>query len=1492
MGMSVSLAVRPLHQLPGRLRAAVPGLAGNSARAQALARRLLALPGVVAVEASVTTGRVLIRYAVGQIDAATLLALLAESAPATHVPQEGVPALAAQEVAAAAAGAVPNAVSSVATAVAGLPYVRRGLGALRRRRITGDLVTGTAAVLALGLGEAAVGFSLVALSTLCRWAARMTGEPVKEAAPLAPVALGLAGVTALLMGNPRRALTMLVAAAPAAVPLVKAGPTVAARLAAGRVGVDLGSDEALLRTGGADVVLLDEGLLTGGKARLAEVQPLQAEWAPQEILRLAAAAEADLAHPLARAISQAATHLGQRVPQGSRQQIEIHGVSAAVEHHRVWVGDSRYMEQKAHLTRRARLLARRLALQGKTSLFVAWDSTVIGVLGFTMAAPAWAREMVESLRAQGAHVGLLSAQEPAACQALARSLGLAPVIAHPDVLQRQRMIARLRARGQQVAVVTGHPRAPELIAADSSITVGYGGPDQLIVQHPNQVPGTTLLCRRTQAVVRQNTLLANGLAAAGLGFAAAGLLLPAGALLFPHIATIGLLANSARCLRSPRALRAAPLQLATAMPEVAATALASESESPPPPEAAQVRLGLSSVQAYRQLARYGPNQLQAPPKPSFWQRLLRQFKDVMVGVLLAGAAIALVSGHVRDALTIGGVLVLNATIGAWQEGKADGAMEALKSISAPMARVVRDGMIREIDGRTVVPGDLLLLETGDRIAADGEILEHSAFAVEESMLTGESTAVEKEAGLRVFAGTNVVRGRAVVQVTATGMATEMGRIATMLGTAKAGQTPLHRRMEELGRYILFGALSISALVVGIGLLRGQPFSAMLMVGISLAAAAIPEGLPTFVTLGLAAGVRQMAKRGAVVRELSAVETLGCATVICSDKTGTLTQNQMTVRQMYAGGERWEVSGSGFSPAGEFLANGRPIDPLGEASLRRLLILGTLCNNASLQEDPIHGWRVLGDMTEGALLVAASKAGIYAAELAQHQQRVAEVPFASERRRMSVVCRNTAPVGVPTEGWVEHHLTCTKGAPEAVLEACTHIYRHGKVAPLTDGDRAQILQAAQEMASGALRVLGVAYRVSLAAPAGELDTEVGLTFCGLVGMKDPPRPEIAAAVARCHRAGVKVMMLTGDHRFTAAAVAREIGLLTPQRSLVVTGSEIARWSDTELHARVEELAVCARVSPEQKLRIVRALKRRGHVVAMTGDGVNDAPAVKEADIGIAMGISGTDVTKQAAGLVLTDDNFATIVDAIEHGRSTYSNLRKAVRYLLASNLGEVVLMLATVLLGLPMPLLAIQLLWINMVGDGLPALSLIAEEPGPLVMNQPPRPRNESLFAHGLGRHTLVNGLQMGLAATGVYALALRLGKALPVARTMALVTVGVIQIAYLYRCRQELEHPDSTQAPNRLVHKAAAATAVVLLGSLYVPFIQQTFALAPLGLSDWGLVLAGAAAGVVPLSWRPSRGRPRRVVEPVVEPVVADRAPAPVIYLPPGPRLELLSAPG
>lgn len=852
--------------------------------------------------------------------------------------------------------------------------------------------------------------------------------------------------------------------------------------------------------------------------------------------------------------------------------------------------------------------------------------------------------------------------------------------------------------------------------------------------------------------------------------------------------------------------------------------------------------GLSMQESEKRLQEIGLNALVEAQKISPFSIFFGQFKDFMVLVLLGATVVSFLLGEMGDAITIIAIVIMNAILGFLQEYRAEKSVETLKQLTAPTARVLRGGQLLEIAAKELVPGDLIELEAGDRIPADCRLLEALGVRVEEAALTGESNAVSKHVrdlkdpdlavGDRknmVFMGTTIIHGRAKALVVETGMHTEMGTIAHLIHEAVTEETPLQRRLEQLGKILVILSLVIVAMVVVTGLFRGEPLYQMFLTGVSLAVAAIPEGLPAIVTIALALGVQRMIRAHAIVRRLPAVETLGCTTVICSDKTGTLTKNRMTVTDLWTSDGRFKRSleGKGFiNPDHPTLSNGT------KDTMQELLKGAVLCNNAHLIEESPEStvWEGQGDPTEVAMLRAAVEGGWLPSQLTRHHARIGEIPFESERQRMSVQTRNQK----------NQTFVYVKGAPDVVIGFCRFMLVNGQIMPLDEKKRKMILEANNAMAAEALRVLAIAYRPTRGTETEE-EWEKELIFTGLMGMIDPPRPEAIAAVKEAARAGVKTVMITGDHPNTARAIAQELGMIKTGHDydLVLTGRELDTLSDDELRQRVEDIRVYARVSPPHKLRVVRAFKERGEIVAMTGDGVNDAPAVKEADIGIAMGITGTDVTKEASAMILTDDNFATIVRAIEEGRAIYDNIRKFIRYLLSCNVGEVLVMFLAAFLGLPLPLLPIQILFVNLVTDGLPAMALGIDPPSPGVMDRKPRDPKESIFARGLGTKIAFRGVLIGVSSLLVFSWALGpLGMGLREARTMALATLIMSQLLHVFDARTEdRSFLEVGLFSNPWAVLAVLSSVVMLLTIVYVPGLRELFKTDPLSLMDWVIVL-------------------------------------------------------
>ena len=859
--------------------------------------------------------------------------------------------------------------------------------------------------------------------------------------------------------------------------------------------------------------------------------------------------------------------------------------------------------------------------------------------------------------------------------------------------------------------------------------------------------------------------------------------------------------------------------------------------------------GLSNEEAIERLRKFGFNELKGKKKTSPLQVFLAQFKSTFVIMLLIAVLISAVIGWFEaeaaaepravietyvDAIAIGAIVILNAIIGFVQEYRSEKAIEAMEKLTAPKARVIRNGKEMYIPAREVVPGDILILEAGDRVAADGRLLEAVDLSVNEAILTGESNPVSKSLNVlaeetppaerrnMVFMGTYVTYGRGKAIVTSTGMNTQFGRIAGMVQAVKKEEIPLKLKLDRFSKRLGVLIVVVSAAIILLELLRvGKVEVEIFMTSVALAVSAVPEGLPAIVTVTLALGARELARRNAVIRRLASVETLGSTTVICSDKTGTLTRGEMTVRRIFINNRTVEVTGIGYEPEGEFYLNRKRIDPRKDQHLNLLLRICALCNNAHYD-----GREVIGDPTEGALIIAAAKGGIYRNKLEKDYPRIKEIPFSSERKRMTTI--HETPNG--------HRVAYMKGSPETVLQLCRYIYRNGEERILDIKTRKEILKINEEMAGQALRILGIAYRNidgDVKGDGGRI--EENLVFVGLVGMIDPPREEAKEAVALCRKAGIKTVMITGDHKLTAMAIAREIGIMKDE--LALTGRELDQMDDEEFEKIVERVSVYARVSPEHKLRIVRTLKKRGHIVAMTGDGVNDAPALKQADIGIAMGITGTDVTKEASDMILADDNFATIVKAVEGGRIIYDNIRKFIRFLLALNFTELILVGSFAIIGLPLPLLPAMILWLNLVTDGPPAVALSKDPPADDVMQRPPRNPEEGIL-HGMILFILASSLIQLAAEVWAFWWGFTIVGSLKKARTMVFLVACFYELIVVWNCRSEKRNAFKVGfLTNKSLIIAVAVSIISTLAVIYIPILRLIFQTVTLDLLEWILVI-------------------------------------------------------
>jgi Ca2+-transporting ATPase len=857
--------------------------------------------------------------------------------------------------------------------------------------------------------------------------------------------------------------------------------------------------------------------------------------------------------------------------------------------------------------------------------------------------------------------------------------------------------------------------------------------------------------------------------------------------------------------------------------------------------------GLSSVEAEKRLQEFGPNQLPEQKRVSPFALLISQFSSFIVWTLIVAAFVAGFLGEWIDATAIGVIVILNAFLGFFQEFRAEKSLAALRKMATPFSKVIRDGELQTLPSEKIVPGDLVLIEAGDRIPADGRVIQSIELSTQEAALTGESMPIHKIASslekpdLAVgdkknmgFLGTVAVSGKGYLVVTETGLQTELGKIASLLQQGKEEQTPLQIRLEELGHRLVWLCLGIVALVFALGFFRGTPLVENLLISISLAVAAIPEGLPAIVTIALSIGVRKMAKRNALVRRLPSVETLGCTTVICTDKTGTLTQNEMVVRSIWVNNSFMDVTGVGYSPEGDFEINHVKINQQDIPELIMALKIGTLCNGAELHQNHNQqkAWSIAGDPTEGALLTVAGKANLFKQDLEKENPIITEIPFDSERKRMSM-----------TRQTPDGSVLFIKGATDIILAHSESILLNGKIEPLTPERKKSILDANAYLASQALRVLAVGYRPLPQDVKVDSSLEDKLILVGLIAMMDPPRPEVKKSIETCKKAGITPVMITGDHKETAIAVAKELKLMK-EGAVALTGAELEQMDDQSLIDKVRNIAIYARTSAAHKLRIVHAWKSLGEVVAMTGDGVNDAPAIKEADIGVAMGITGTDVTKEASDMVILDDNFASIVNAVEEGRGIYDNIIKFVNYLMSSNIAELLVIFLGMFLGFRDPLgnpfvslSAVQLLWLNLVTDGFPAIALGLDPVDPTAMDRPPRKSSDSIFPLRFAIQLLLTGFVIAVGTLAACHFGLR--QSAELAQTMAFTTLVVLEIVRVQMVRSQYH---MSILSNPFIIMALASSLLLQLLVVYTPFLQTVFGTVALNLTEWGVILTVAIA--------------------------------------------------
>jgi Ca2+-transporting ATPase len=1363
--------------------------------------------------------------------------------------------------------------AALVSILAGYPVLKRGLRGLGRGRVLNtDLLLTAASFSLMLLRESMPGLIILVITEALNVAEKVASDkananylelageqsidlrpaslPAAEAERLTGqienttrLILALAGGVYLFRRDFHQSLAMLVAGVPAAVRLAESTVSLTGQRHVNENGYLLRDGRHLLALPSLDTaVWCEAGIFSVGPV-IRDFHPIDRAYPVERLLGLAAAAYREVAHPLGPALWRWVQEQEIQPPRARKAELLAGGaVKAVVDQHRLLIGTRSTLRRRKVNSRPGRARALRYEQLGLIPYYIVVDGRPVGLMAVEEQVREDAEQTIELLRVLGIRRQILLSFSSEECtEFLAGRLGLERFHARMTPRGKAAIIKKLKDEGSLVMTI-GSSRSDEQAMAASDFSLALGAPlaaDMFSAQaDPARVADIFRLSRQAREIYRQNLLLvrAGNLIGAGLAFLK---LYDASAAMFGQkILSFILLINAARLRwveeRAGQEMNPGIGEAAVTrdnVVELGRNGIQAVQVPGLPPlelsallESLQVNpdRGLSPHEASRRLQLYRQNVLVEPEPLSFWSRLREQLDNHLVHLLTGASVVNAFLGHLGDAVSILGIVAVNALLGAVHESRAEQSIRALRNMQVPVASVIRSGAEQEIPAAMLVPGDVVLLRSGDKIPADLRLISEWELEVDEASLTGESYPVPKshlgsDSTACLFMGTSITRGRALALVFATGMNTQMGLIAAMLKESRPQETPLQKNLGQVGSRIMRYSLGACAVLVISGLLRGRGLMEMLLSGASLAVAAIPEGLPAISTVSLAVGVQRMARRKAIVRRMAAVEALGSATVICSDKTGTLTQNQMTVQVIYTD-RWWSVSGDGYNPQGEFISGKRRE---ADESLRMALLAAALCNEARLvpPESGGDGWQVAGDPTEGALLVAAAKAGLWQDELRQQYGVKRFIPFDSNRRRMLVAC----------EGGAGQTWAFAKGAPEAILRKCRFFRENGVQMFLFPTMRLFIQQQIESLSERSLRVLAVSFKQVDAADmeqASDDDLERGMVFAGLIAMHDPPRPEVPQALAICHQAGIEVKMVTGDHPATARAIALELGLMAPG-DRILTGAEMEGMDDDQLAGVVPGTKVFAQVLPRHKYDIVRILRERGEIVVMTGDGVNDSPAVKEADIGIAMGKIGTDVTREAASLVLSDDNFATIVAAIEEGRGAYRNIRRSLQYLLGTNAGEVILMLGAVLLGLPLPLLPLQLLWINLIGDGLPAVALSVTPPSPEVMRQQPQrggehsPLNDPAF----NRQLAMTGLSSGLTVLLAYRRLLQT-RDLATARTLAFGGLTAQQIVYALACRPQ-------GLPSTALVGASAVSVGLLALSIYLPFGQRFFGTSALTAGDW-----------------------------------------------------------
>ncbi|MCF8010214.1 MAG: cation-translocating P-type ATPase [Clostridiales bacterium] len=1390
-------------------------------------------------------------------------------------------------------------IANATTLISGYPIIRSGITALtRKKQINHDLIISITSLITILLRENISGllviwlsnlgsllqsilvkqtrdiaeeyadntienvkFSSKPISTFNSKNRRIAASPLEKEAEnyaqkITPVYFGLAGLAGLAARNFEKSLAMLIAASPGPLQLYRSSSISSGMALAAKHGILVHNRKSLEVLEHVDTLIFTEQEMFDPGLEIGKIIPLQG-YTEEDVLTIAASLFKKAGHALNEAFSSSIQV--QNLEHVTVKDITSSGICGEIYSKEVLIGDYRYISSKIDLCDFNFYKAERLKHHYQCPYYIYQEGELIGLIGIKSSVSNQAKETIYNIRTRGIKsIYVMNKDNNESTSIIAKELGLHTVKSNEEMLDEMSLLHKnnnyvglIANNLDDITNLSNITDVNILLKTEKTLSKLNSKTDIIVDNGIKNLPTAFKVSFHVGETTRQSFALSGGFNSFGLALAASSLISPLGAGLFNNVTSILITVHSLKLLKKLSNNTHKYYDNLAVKQYAAASDNTNDESIYTKPWAMMSRekvidilnssgsTGLDLQEVNSRLTLYGKNMLAEPPPPSFFSRVLAQLKDFLIYVLVGSSVVCLLLGEKGDALAIISIVIINAVLSAVQEHKAEGSLSALKKMTTSTAAVIRDGREQSIPAVELVPGDIIIIEQGNIVPADTRLIESNALEVEESALTGESYPVPKKISTEnncmylldchnlTFMGTIITKGHGKGIVVGTGMDTELGHIAQMLNNNDNETTPLQKRLADLGKTILKGSTVVSGIVVIAGLMRGGSLLQMLITGVSLAVAAIPEGLPAIVTLALASGVHKMASANTIVRKLPAVETLGCATMICTDKTGTLTQNQQTIKLVYCGqNEWWSIEGDGYNPENGFIkpANGQDIH--NQDNIYFTLCAAAQCCTSKIVKND-NEWEVKGDPTEGAILTAAGRAGINLNNLNEEYMPVREIPFDSEKCKMTQICR----------GPKNQYIAFTKGAPEVILENCTH-YRAENNKNLLDNEYYQsIVEANNYMTTRGMRVLGVAYKILPEAFENnvEKNEETEQVFLGLIGMTDPPRPEVTHALNKCKQAGIGVAMITGDHKQTAFAIGSELGLVNSSNE-VLTGKEIDEMDENDLINVIHKVRVFARLYPNQKVLIINTFKQQGHIVGMIGDGINDAPAVKEADIGIAMGKSGTDVTKQAAQIIITDDYFGTAVTAVEQGRGIYENIKKSIRYLLATNVGEIILMFTAVAGGLPLPLLPIQLLWLNMLGDGLPALALSIDKFPPDLIKQPPRDKDEAFIDKKTRNQIISRGLTIGITGIGAYMWGLNRYN-LSTARSMTLSSITLSQLLHVLDCRK---NKDNKTSSNLYVGSAVASSAGLLFSAIHLPAGQRIFGTCSLDPSQWGVVFVSS----------------------------------------------------